>query len=107
MRRALDTLDGTTETLHVHDDAIALERSFDAEPTIKAVHDSAMATGGWSKSRELRHVAEIPEVLLQAHAHTRGIANYMDLLKPSHRKELLSLITSPDFRAFSPSGGKV
>jgi hypothetical protein len=103
----MDTLDGATETLHVEDDAIAVERSFDAEPTMKAVHDNATTTGGWSKTRELRHVAELPEVILQAHAHARGIGNYMDLLKPEYRKELLALITSPDFRAFSPSGGKV
>jgi hypothetical protein len=103
----MDTLDGTTETLHIEDDKIALERTFDAEPTIKAVHDNAMTTGGWSPTRELRHIAELPEVILQAHAHKRGIANYMDLLKPEYRKELLGIITSPDFRAFSPSGGKV
>ena len=98
---------GSAETLHVHDDAIALERSVDVQPVVDAVHVEAMTTGGWSPSRELRHVAEIPEGILQAHAHRRGIANYMYLLKPGYRKELLSIITDPDFRMFSPSGGAV
>lgn len=106
-KRLLDMVDGVAEHLHVHDDSIAIERTVDVQPVVDAVHASAMLTGGWSPSRELRHIAEIPEVILQAHAHRRGIANYMDLLKPAYRKELLSIITDPDFRMFSPSGGKV
>jgi len=107
MRYDFGTANGSTEILHVHDDAIAIERIVDVQPVVDAVHAEAMATGGWSKSRELRHVAEIPEGILQAHAHRRGIANYMDLLKPAYRKELLSIITDPDMRMFSPSSGKV
>ena len=106
-KRFLDVVDGVTEHLHVHDDTIAIERSVDVQPVIDAVHQEASTTGGWSPSHGLRHIAEIPEVVLQAHAHRRGIANYMDLLKPAYRKELLSIITDPDFRAFSPSGGRV
>ena len=107
MRYAMGTTNGSVETLHVHDDAIAIQRTVDVQPVVDAVRIEAATTGGWSPTRELRHIGEIPEGILQAHAQRRGIANYMDLLKPGYRKELLSIITDPDFRLFSPSGGAV
>ena len=107
MKRHLETVDGVVETFHADEDRFAIQRTADVEPVIEDVHASHMATGGWSPSRELRHIAEIPEIILQNHAQSRGIENYMDLLKTEYRGELLALICDSDFRAFSPSGGKV
>lgn len=102
---------GITETTVIEDRTdggvdMRVSYSYDAEPTLKAVHNSHMETGGKSKTNELWHIGEIPVVLLMDMARRFGLDNYLELTKPEFMPYVVALCRDGDFRRLSPTGGK-
>lgn len=83
------------------DDAgnLVIENRVDAEPIIEANKiASTDGTGGWSKSRNTRHIASIPLTLLY-------LWDSMGISPTKDRKAFLKKLNDPELRAFRTDGG--
>lgn len=106
MKRVVDVVDGTTETLHYDEseDKFTIHRTTDLQAVADDVADKHFSTLG--KCEMGWHIGSIPFALLERYAHSRGIKNPWDLVRPEYAGELLKLCTDSDYRLFSPTGGK-
>lgn len=82
-----------------HDGTLTLVNEFDAEPIIEANKAASNdGTGGWSKSRNIRKVANVPIALLHLW-DSMGISPTKDPV--AFRRKL----NDPDLRFFRTDGG--
>ena len=97
MRRLLELHpDGMQEWFNwcEHDRTFAIEYRQDLDDTFRRVHEESADTGGWSKSRELRHVMTVPVV-----AHYEMIRKYgADPFKRGNEDLRRRALRDPDFR---------
>lgn len=88
----------------VENGRIRIETSQDVEPIIELNKKLANESKGYSKSRELRHIAQIPFNVLHMWSQVDGV-NLFAL----HRREKLAYLrrklNDPDWRFLRTSGG--
>ena len=97
--------DGIVEWLHFDagSGAFAIERVQDVEPVLEANKAAANAGDGYSASRELRQVAEIPMVVALRWKEERGI----DLFNRDHWPAVKKLLRDPEWRHLRTSPGPI
>lgn len=105
MKRLLDQYGGITEYFHYDDttDTAAIEIKSDVEPTIERNKRLQIDTDGYSNSRELRHVASIPMVVIEIWKKRHGA----DPLAKGNEDLLKRLLNDPDLRYFRVGLGRV
>lgn len=106
MERIVDQVDGVTETLHFDEseNTFTIKRTADVQAVADDVAEKHSQTLG--KCELGWHIGSIPVPLLEAYAHSRGIANPWDLCTPAYADELMALCLDSDYRKFSPTGGR-
>lgn len=101
----LSVLDGVRrDFVHVDDDTFAVTETQDVEPILD--FNKAHATdgsGGWSPSRELRHVARIPLTV----AHKWLVEHGVDVLNKDHKAAVRRLLNSSDYLYLRTGGGVI
>ncbi len=97
--------DGIVEWLHFDSatGAFAIERVQDVEPVLEANKAAANAGDGYSPSRELREVAEIPMVVALKWKEERGI----DVFNRDHWPAVKKLLRDPEWRYLRTSPGRI
>ena len=98
MRRLLELHpDGTEEWFHWSeaDRQFAIEyRHPDMDSVVTRAREESADTGGWSKSRELRHIATIPIIVQLQMINRYG----PDLFKTGNEKRLRKVLDDPEWR---------
>lgn len=104
MKRLLDQYGGVTEYLHYDEstDKAAIEISSDVESLIERNKFLQNNTDGYSKSRELQHVASIPVTVIEIWKKEHGA----DPLAKGNEDLLSRLLNDPALRYFRISKGK-
>lgn len=99
----LSVLDGVRrDFVHIDDETFAVTETQDVEPILDLAKEFANdGSGGWSPTRELRHVAYIPLVL----AHKWLVDHGVDVLNPDHKPAVVRLLNSSDYRHVRTGGG--
>jgi hypothetical protein len=86
-----------TKTFIQDEGKIGVYREQDVEP----IRDRALAiaanNGGWSKTRELRHVAELPMVNVEQYCSDKGITLNEFLANPVHARAMMADPALRDF----------
>ena len=97
--------DGIVEWLHFDaaSGAFAIERVQDVEPVLEANKAAANASDGYSPSREMREVAEIPMVVALKWKEERGI----DIFNRDHWPAVKQLLSDPEWRHLRTSSGRI
>ena len=97
--------DGIVEWLHFDaaTGAFAIERVQDVEPVLEANKAAASTGDGYSPSRELRQVAEIPMVVALKWKEERGI----DVFNRDHWQAVKKLLRDPEWRHLRTSPGRI
>jgi hypothetical protein len=106
MKRLLDVQpDGLVEVFH-YDEAtgrIAIEHLQNVTKLIAANKRAAAEGDGYSPSRDLREIAEIPAIILLKWMHEDGI-NYLDR---NHFRGILRKLRDPDWAYLRTSPGRI
>jgi len=90
---------GIDTTLHLDDDKLIIQNTFDAEPIIEANKAASNdGTGGWTPSKNMRRVANVPLALLH-------LWDSMGISPKKDRKAFLKKLNDPDLRYFRTDGG--
>lgn len=103
-RQLLDQHSGWAEYL-IYDEAaetFAIELVSDVEPILEANKREANDTGGYGASREWRHIANIPLIVIEIWKKRYGI----DPTMPGHETLLRRLLNDPDNRFLRISAGR-
>jgi hypothetical protein len=106
MRRLIEVQpDGIVEWLHVDEltGEIAIERCQDVEPVIEANKRAQTAGDGFSSSRELREIAEIPLGVVELWKQLYGV----DVMNRDHMPAVKKLLRDPDWRHLRTSPGSI
>lgn len=99
----LSVLDGVRrDFVHVDDETFAVTETQDVEPILDFNKEHAAdGSGGWSPSRDLRHVARIPLTV----AHKWLVDHGVDVLNPDHKGAVARLLNSSDYLYLRTGGG--
>jgi hypothetical protein len=106
MKRLLEVQpDGITEVFHFDEATgrIAIEHIQDTAPVIEANKRAANDRDGFSPSRELREVAEIPMVIALKWKHELGV----DVFNRDHWPAVKRLLRDPEWRFLRTSPGRI
>ena len=106
MKRLLEVqADGITEFFHMDEQTgeITIERCQDVEPVIEANKRAINARDGYSPSRELREIAEIPLGVVELWKQLYGI----DVMNRDHMEGVKKLLKDPDWRWLRNSPGAI
>lgn len=105
MSLLLDRYGGITERLHIDEatQTAAIEMVADIEPIIERNKALYHDTDGYSPSREWKHVASIPLVVVEIWRKRYGV----DVLAKEHAPLLKKLLNDPEWRAFRTSPGRL
>jgi hypothetical protein len=106
MRRLLDIQpDGVVEFFHFDEGTgrVAIEHVQDIAPVLEANKARASAGDGFSASRELREIAEIPPVIALKWLNELGI----DVFDRNHWPAVKRLLRDPDWRWLRTSPGRI
>jgi hypothetical protein len=106
MKRLLEVQpDGVVEWFHYDEEtgAIAIEHVQDVEPLLAANRARAQDSDGFSPSRELREIAEIPPVIVLKWLNELGI----DLFDRNHWPAVKRLLRDPDWKWLRTSPGRI
>lgn len=90
------------EFLHQSGDDFAIETVADVEANIKRNKILQNDTDGYTASRDFRHVASIPLVVVEQWNNQYGV----DVMAKDNRKLLKRLLNDPDNRLFRTSLGE-
>lgn len=85
-------------------DGLAFLASQDVEPFLD--HNKATATmghNGWTKSRDLKHVASVPLIIVEKWKNELGV----DVFNPNHAAAVARLLNDPDWAYLRTSAGRV
>lgn len=74
--------------IHEHDGKLTFERVQDVEPILDFTHD--LRASGQLGSSEMRHVASVPMVLIEAYCNDKGIDFREFMTNPEHHKRVLN-----------------
>lgn len=99
----LSVLDGVRcDFKHVDDDTFALTHTQDVGPIFDFNKEHANdGSGGWSPSRDIRHVARVPNVVYYRMLNVHGV----DMLNPDHKAAVARLLNSSDYAHVRTGGG--
>jgi hypothetical protein len=101
----LSVLDGVRcDFVPVDDDTFALTHTQDVEPIFD--FNKAHATdgsGGWSPSRDIRHVARVPNVVYYHMLNAHGV----DMLNKDHTEAVKRLLNSSEYAHVRTGGGMI
>jgi hypothetical protein len=101
----LSVLDGVRcDFAHLDDDTFVIKHTQDVEPIFD--FNKAHATdgsGGWSPTRDIRHVARVPNVVYYHMLNTHGV----DMLNKDHREAVRRLLNSSDYAHVRTGGGVI
>jgi hypothetical protein len=106
MRRLLEVQpDGVVELFHFDETTgqFAIEHVEDIGPALAANQARANAGDGFSPSRELREIAEIPPVIALKWLNELGI----DVFDRNHWPAVKRLLRDPDWRWLRTSPGRI
>jgi hypothetical protein len=106
MRRILEIQsDGTTEIFHMDEltGEITIERSQDVEPVIEANKRAQTAGDGFSPSRDLRQIAEIPMGVVELWRTVLGV----DIFNRDHWPAVKRLLRDSEWRHLRTSSGSI
>jgi hypothetical protein len=106
MRRILEIQpDGVTEIFHMDEltGEIAIERSQDVEPVIEANKRAQTAGDGFSPSRELRQIAEIPMGVVELWRTVLGV----DIFNRDQWPAVKRLLRDRDWQHLRTSPGSI
>ena len=94
---------GLTEAFHVDNDVrYAIETIQDVEPILENNKKLATAGDGYSPSRDIRRIANIPNVIIEKWIN-EGICNVFD---KNDAPKLRRLLNDPDWRHLRTSPGR-
>lgn len=95
---------GWAETLHFDEGegTFTINRVDDVAPVLDANRRTHLHGDGYSPSRELRHIASIPPLVVEVWKKQYGV----DPLRPEHRGLLRRLLNDPDNRFLRVSEGR-
>lgn len=85
------------------DGTATVRHTQDVEPVLDRNQAMATHNDGYSPSRDLRRAASIPSIVLTEYRNNKGI----NLLDPSHEKELKKVLNDIDFRKFRTAPGRI
>jgi hypothetical protein len=106
MKRLIEAQpDGIVEWLHVDEltGEIAIERHQNVEPAIEANKRAQTAGDGFSPSRELREIAEIPMGVVELWRTVLGV----DLFNRDHWPAVKRLLRDSEWRHLRTSPGEI
>jgi len=97
--------DGITEWLHIDEltGEMAIERSQDVAPVIEANKHAQTSGDGFSPSRELREIAEIPMGVVELWRTVLGV----DIFNRNHWPAVKRLLRNSDWRHLRTSSGGI
>lgn len=103
-RQLLDQHSGWVEYLRYDEteDKFAIELVSDVEPILEANKREANDTGGYGSTREWRHIANIPLIVIEIWKKQYGV----DPTKRGHEALLRRLLNDPDNRLLRISAGR-
>lgn len=102
MKEFLERNSVGTEILHQNGDDYAIQTVADIEANIKRNKILQNYTDGYNKSRDMKHVASIPMVVIHEWNRIYGV----DVLKKENSALLRRLINDSDNRMFRTSHGE-
>ena len=95
----LTSSQGIDTYAHREDGKLIIENVFDIAPILEANKISSTdGTGGWTPSKNMRKVANVPIALLE-------LWDSMAISPTKDRKEFLRRLNDPDIRGFRTDGG--
>ena len=106
MKRFLEIdADGTVEIFHFDPlmAEVVIERQHNVNPVLESNKAKATSHDGFSPSRELREVAEIPMGVVELWKQVYGV----DLFNRDHWPAVKRLLRDPDFRFMRSSPGQI
>lgn len=77
---------------------VVINRAQDVEPILEFAKQAALEGSGYSPSRELKHVAEFPFVLVEQYISNKRITMQEFMTNPEHIRAMLN---DPDLAAFN------
>ena len=90
---------GINTTLHLDGDTLIVQNTYDATPILESNKIASNdGTNGWTPSRQMRRVANVPLALLH-------LWDSMGISPTKDRKEFLKKLNDPDLRGFRTDGG--
>jgi hypothetical protein len=97
-----DDFAGLTHTIDRLDDkTVVVKTSGDVESVLDANKRDANHAANWSSSRDLKHVARIPQEIYLMWLHKYGV----DALNPDHRDAVRKLLNDRDWLFLRTGGG--
>jgi hypothetical protein len=106
MKRLLEIQpDGLVEWLHFDEASgqMTIQRQQDVEPVLEANKRRALAHDGFSPSRELREIAEIPLGIVELWRTVLGV----DIFDRNHWPAVKRLLRDSEWRGLRTSPGKI
>jgi hypothetical protein len=99
-----DDFAGLTHTIERLDDKTVVVKSHgDVEAVLDANKHDANHADNWSPSRDLKHVARIPQEIYLKWLHEKGV----DALNPDHREAVRKLLNSSEYLYLRTGGGHI
>jgi hypothetical protein len=100
----IETLSGvkTHEVYDPHDDVLTVRRCQDVEPFLKDNARLRNSGDGYSPSRELRHVAHVPNIIIE-----QWLKAGIDIYDPNDADKVDALLDSPDYAYLRTSTGTI
>ena len=104
MRRhfGYDPAYGMEEVFHYQDDQFAIEARQDVTPLLDINKRQANDGDGYTPSREMRHIARIPNVVIEKWLNEYGV----NIFNKDHLPAVKRLLNDPDWRYLRISGGR-
>lgn len=99
-----DPVAGLTHTIdRLDDQTVVIKTGGDVEAVLEANKHDANHGSNWSPSRDLKHVARIPQEIYMKWLHEFGI----DALNPDHRGAVRKLLNSNEWSYLRTGGGRL
>lgn len=95
----LTSANGIDTYAHLEDGKLIIQNQWDSQPLLDANKEASNdGTGGWSPSRNMRRVANVPLGLLE-------LWDSMGISPKKDRKEFLRRLNDSELRSFRTDGG--
>ena len=99
-----DDFAGLTHTYdQVDKDRFVIKTGGDVQPVLDANKQDANHASNWSPSRDLKHVARIPQEIYMIWLHCHGV----DALNPDHAPAVRKLLNSNEYLYLRTGGGRL
>jgi hypothetical protein len=92
----------TGASYDVHDDALTMQRTQDVEPILEANKRDYADGDGWTENRDMRHVASIPNVVVE-----QWLKQGINVFDDNDWQKVLRLLDMPQYRYLRTSPGRL